>query len=211
MGALKNKTLVALGDSLIYGNKSGTEYTWPNLLARQEGMTVYNHGVNGNTIAYVEGHSEPMCRRFRDMEEPADYVVLLGGANDRRLNVPLGEPDSHDETTFMGALNVLAEGLLEKYPKAKLLFMTNYNRKKKPNELGLRDIDYVDAMLTVAARYAIPCFDNYRMSGLSFQNLSQRVWIDEALALGEEKPNYHFSPEAYEWLLPRYEALLKSL
>ena len=211
MGILANKTLVALGDSLIYGNKSGTQYTWPSLLAQQENMTVYNHGVNGNTIAYVEGHSEPMCRRFLQMEDGADYVVLLGGANDRRLNVPLGELDSKDETTFMGALNILAEGLLEKYPKAKLLFMTNYNRKKKPNDLGLRDIDYVDAMLAVAARYAIPCFDNYRQGGLSFQNLSQRPWIDEALALGEEKPNYHFSKEAYQWLLPKYAALLKGL
>jgi beta-galactosidase len=49
-------------------------------------MTVYNHGVNGNTIAFVEGHGEPMCRRFRDMEEPADYVVLLGGANGYRTS-----------------------------------------------------------------------------------------------------------------------------
>ena len=211
MGELLNKKLVVLGDSLIYGNKSGTQYTWPSLLAEHAGMIVSNYGMNGNSVAFVEGHSEPMCRRFRDMEEPADYVVLLGGANDRRLNVPLGEIDSMDETTFMGALNILANGLLEKYPKAKLLFMTNYNRKKKPNALGLCDIDYVDAMLAVAARYAIPCFDNYRHSGLSFQNRSQRVWIDEALALGEEKANYHFSPEAYRWLLPRYEALLRGL
>ena len=211
MSELTNKTMVVLGDSLIYGNKSGTQYTWPSLLAEQEEMTVYNYGLNGNSVAYVEGHSEPMCRRFRDMKDEADYVVLLGGANDRRLNVPLGELDSMEEETFMGALNILAKGLLEKYPKAKLLFMTNYNRKKKPNALGLCDIDYVDAMLAVAAKYAIPCFDNYRLSGLSFQNLPQRVWIDEALALGEEKANYHFSPEAYRWLLPRYATLLKSL
>ena len=211
MSNLKDKTLVALGDSLIYGNTSGTEYTWPSLLAQQEGMRVFNYGVNGNTLAYVEGHSEPMCRRYGEMEDGADYVVVLGGANDRRLNVPMGEPDSMDDTTFMGALNVLAQGLLEKYPKARILFMTNYNRKRKPNELGLRDIDYVDAMLLIAGRYSIPCFDNYRMSGLSFQNLSQRPWIDEAMAKGAEKPNYHFSAEAYRWLLPRYAALIKSL
>ncbi len=211
MGILEGKTMVVLGDSLIYGNVSGTEYTWPSLLAQQEQMIVHNHGVNGNTLAYVEGHGEPMCRRYAQMEEPADYVVVLGGANDRRLDVPMGDPESMDDSTFMGALNVLAQGLLEKYPKAKLLFMTNYNRKRKPNSLGLRDIDYVDAMLQIAGRYAIPCFDNYRFSGLSFQNLAQRPWIDEAMAKGAEKPNYHFSPEAYRWLLNRYASIIKSL
>jgi hypothetical protein len=34
-GILTNKILVALGHSLIYGNKSGTQYTWPSLLAKK--------------------------------------------------------------------------------------------------------------------------------------------------------------------------------
>lgn len=211
MSVLTNKTLVALGDSLFHGNKLGPERSWLGLLAKKENMTVWNYGVNGNTVAYVPEHSEPMCRRFREMAPQADYVLVLGGANDKRLNVPLGEQENHDEETFTGALRILAEGLIEMYPKARLLFMTNYNRRIKPNALGLRDIDYVDAMLAVAAEYAIPCFDNYRCSGISFRNPAHRAWMDEGLSLGEEKPNYHFSAEAYQWLLPKYEQLLKSL
>lgn len=211
MGELKNKSLVVLGDSLFRGNRLDVECTWPNLLAQKENMTVWNYGINGNTLAYVPEHSEPMCRRFRAMVPQTDYMVLLGGANDKRLNVPLGEDGNHDETTFTGALRILAEGLTEMYPKARILFMTSYDRRRKPNALGLRDIDYADAMLKVAAEYSIPCFDNYRSCGLNFHNPAQQVWMDEGRAMGEEKPNYHFSAEAYQWLLPKYEQLLRSL
>lgn len=208
MSKLTGKTMVALGDSLFYGHKLGTEHTWLALLAKQHDMTVFNHGVNGNTMAYVEGASEPMCRRFRDMED-ADYVVVLGGANDRNQNVPMGPFDSHDEKTFIGALRILIEGLIEKYPKARILFMTNYNRRPK-NDIGLSDRDYVDAMLAITAEYSIPCFDNYRRLGISFQNPAHSAWMDEGV-VREGKPNLHFSAEAYEWMLPKYEQLILDL
>ena len=102
-------------------------------------------------------------------------------------------------------------GLTQKYPKAKILFMTNYNRWPSKNELGLSDIDYVLAMEEICHKWSIPCYNNYYNCGISFQNPAQRAWMDEALSLGLEKPNHHFSDEAYDWLVPRYEALLKSL
>ena len=209
---LKGKTLVALGDSLIHGNKLGNAVTWPNLLGEKCGMTVHNFGKNGNAIAKQEREPQqvPMCVRYADMPDGADYVVVLGGANDRRLRVPVGENNDTDITTFKGALNTLIAGLTEKYPKAKILFMTNYNRYPEVNELGLSDIDYVVAMQEVCRKWAIPCFDNYHESGISFQTPSHLAWIDEGVQLGIG-PNRHFTKEAYEWLLPKYEALLRSL
>lgn len=208
---LRGKTLIALGDSLIYGNKLGNEATWVNKLGKKYGMTVYNHGKNGNPVAVQnkEKHT-PMCERFADMEDGADYVVVLGGANDKRLDVPIGNDGDTDKTTFKGALRALILGLTQKYPKAKMLFLTNYNRWPGKNALGISDIAYVDAMIEVCAAFAIPCFDNYRKSGISFQNPAQLPWIDEGLTLGI-KENHHFSDEAYDWLLPKYEMLLAGL
>ena len=209
---LYGKTLVAIGDSLIYGNKLGNEATWVNKLGKKHNMTVYNYGRNGNTVACQNAEkATPMCIRYADMADGADYVVVLGGANDKRLHVPIGENDSTDPYTFKGALNQLILGLTEKYPKAKILFMTNYNRWPSKNNLGLTDIDYVLAMEDVCRKWSIPCYNNYYNCGLSFQNPHQLPWLDEALVLGEEKANHHFSEEAYEWLLPRYEALLRAL
>lgn len=210
---LDKKIIVALGDSLFHGNKDCKGKTWLELLAARHNMTLYNHGQNGNTVAVQsleENKKPPMCIRYIDMEDGADYVVVIGGANDKRLHVPIGEDDSTDNTTFCGALNVLITGLTAKYPKAKILFMTNYNRWMSKNNLGLSDIDYVEAMERVCHRYAIPCFNNYYNSGISFQNPAQSAWIDEGVVRGEA-PNRHFSAEAYEWLMPKYESLLSSL
>ncbi len=212
MSNLTGKTLVAIGDSLIHGNKLGNEVTWVNKLAKKHNMTVYNHGINGNPVAVqtTEPQRVPMCVRYADMEDGADYVVVLGGANDKRLHVPIGEIDSEDTSTFCGALNTLILGLTAKYPKAKFLFLTNYDRWRSKNAEGLSDIDYVDAMLAVCARWGMPCFDNYRQAGFSFYNPAQCEWIDEGCVL-EGKSNRHFSDEGYDFLLTRYEALLEAL
>ena len=208
---LKGKTLVAIGDSLFEGNKLGNAATWVNKMERY-GMTVYNYGKNGNTMAKQEKETKvpPMCERYAQMQDGADYVVVLGGANDKRLSIPLGENDSTDPTTFKGALRQMILGLTAKYPKAKILFMTNYNRWPSKNELGISDIDYVLAMEEICRIYSIPCFNNYYNAGISFHNPAQSCWIDEGLVLGINE-NRHFSNEAYDWLLPKYAALLAAL
>lgn len=210
---LNGKTIVALGDSLFHGNKDCKGGTWLEMLADKHGMTLYNHGQNGNTVAKQDtevNKKPPMCVRYADMEEGADYVVVIGGANDKRLDVPIGEDDSTDPYTFCGALNILVNGLTAKYPKAKMLFMTNYNRWMSNNKLGISDIAYVEAMERICRRFAIPCFNNYYNSGISFQNPAHLDWIDEGIVRGEAT-NRHFSSEAYAWLMTKYENLLSSL
>lgn len=209
---LKGKTLVAIGDSLFEGNKLGKGVTWVNKMATVYGMYVYNYGRNGNTLAKQSKETAvlPMCERYATMHDNADYVVVLGGANDKRLSVPIGENDSTDPTTFKGAIRQLILGLTEKYPKAKILFMTNYNRWPSKNELGISDLAYVEAMQEMCGIYSIPCFDNYHNAGLSFHNPHQLAWADEGVVLGLPE-NHHFSEEAYDWLLPKYAALLAAL
>jgi len=209
---LYGKTLIALGDSLFYGNKLGNEATWINKLGKKHNMTVYNHGINGNTVAMPGSESKkiPMCVRYADMENGADYVVFIGGANDKTHNVPIGDNDSIDPHTFKGALNTVITGLIRKYPKAKMLFMTNYQRWPSENNLGLHEIDYVVAMEEICHKFAIPCFNNFYNAGISFYNKDLLFWIDEGLALGLPE-NHHFTNEAYDWLLNKYENLIKAL
>jgi hypothetical protein len=124
--------------------------------------------------------------------------------------IVIGKDDDTDPHTFKGALNVLILGITQKYPRAKVLFMTNYNPWPTANKLGISDLAYVTAMEDVCRKYAIPCFNNYYNSGISFQNPAHKPWIDEGLVLGIGE-NRHFSDEAYDWLLTKYEALLMSL
>ena len=210
---LHGKMIVAIGDSLFHGSIDCKGNTWLEMMAKRKGMTLYNYGQNGNTVAIQhreEGVLPPMCIRYADMADGADYVVVLGGANDKRLHIPIGEVDSEDAETFSGALNKLILGLTAKYLKARILFMTNYNRWPSKNELGFSDIDYVEAMQKVCARWAIPCFDNYHCCGISFQNPAHSQWMDEGIVRGGNA-NRHFSAEAYEWLSYKYESILEAL
>ena len=207
MSELAGKTLLALGDSLIRGNRLPPGSTWVELLAQRESMTTFNYGINGNTVALVDEASEPMCLRWRQMPPEADYVVVLGGANDKRLNVPIGVGDDPEVRTFTGALRQLGEGLLARYPRAKLLFLTNYCRYPGENAIGVPEVAYVDTMLSVAEKLGIACFDNYRYSGICFQS---DPWMDEGVSLSMT-PNRHLSASAYRYLLPLYTGLLKNL
>ena len=207
---LEGKKIVVIGDSLIYGGSIGKEITWVNKLTKY-GMIPYNYGICGNSIAQNDqDRHPPMCERYIEMEDGADYVVVLGGANDRNYDIPIGENDSDDPRTFKGAINVLIRGLIKKYPRARILFMTNYDRWRAPNHIGLCDIDYVTAMEEVCHRHSIPCFNNYYNSGINFNNPDQNAWMDEGPYRGKGA-NYHFSPEGYDWLLPKYAAILRML
>ena len=208
---LNGKKMCGLGDSLIAGSNLGNTATSLYKIAEKNNMVYTNYGVNGNPIAKSNNYSqEAMCERYTEMDNNLDYIVVLGGANDRRLNIPIGSNDSSDLYTFKGALNTLIKGLLTKYPGKKILFLTNYNRIQGNNDIGLSDKDYVDAMIEMCELYAIPCFDNYRKCGISWYTDLQEDWADETASSGGSA-NMHLSDEAYDFLVPVYENLLKSI
>lgn len=196
---LFNKSITFFGDSLAYGNIIGQDAVWSHLLALKYNMQETNLGINGNTVARqnTETTNPAMIDRYTSIPE-SDYIVLIGGANDKRLNVALED--------FKDALITIIDGMRAMHPKAKLLFLTNYNRfPNSQNSLGLNDIDYVDAMLEVCSSKGVKCFDNFRESGVTFAD-----WMDEGVSQGTTA-NKHISREGYNWILPIYENILRGL
>lgn len=209
---LKGKTIVGLGDSLMYGNILGNDVTWLNRLGKRYKMKVYNYGDNGNPIASVKGNPEvPMCIRYksiiRNVKNP-DIIIVEGGANDRRNNVPLGKNSSTSKCTFKGALNIIIRGLQKAYPNATIICMTNYRRYGTvKNNLGLKDKDYVRAMKEVCKARGILCYDNYYNLNAWTSDKNDRNWMDEGIYLGQSR-NGHFSPEGYRYLMSVYDQYL---
>jgi hypothetical protein len=211
LSPLYKKRIVGIGDSLLYGSVSGNDITWFNKLGGKYDMDFYNYGDNGNPIADHPDETNPsMVERYMNMVDGADYIIVQGSANDRRLDVPMGDNDSTDIKTFKGALNVMLDGLLAKYPKGKILCMTNYNRFETENGIGLTDLDYVNAMLEICRLKGIKCFDNFHDSGIDFHDPIRSAWQDEGIVL-DGVANVHLSDEAYTWLLPKYEKVIEGL
>ena len=214
------KKLTVMGDSLIHGNSLGPGVTWITGLGIKYGMTFTNLGINGNTVAEqsAETSNAAMVNRISSVPSDTDIFVLLGGANDKRLNVPIGDIDSTDKTTFCGALNTIVSSLRTRCPKVRILFMTTYNRYSSRNNQGFGDEDYANAMIEAAKNNLVPCFDNFHCSGVNFLDDNMISWMDESRNRQKSEsgttvyddPTHHFSVEGYEWITPIYEAYLSA-
>ena len=154
---LKNKSIIFLGDSITQGwGTSGPNKEFHQLIKAKYGLQeAYNCGIGGTRIAKLKDSSNHaydiyFAMRVEVLPNHADAVVVFGGTNDYgHGNAKIGEADSKDVYTFFGGLNVLYDKLKEKYPNAKLIFMTPIERANQeephPPE-GKTLSDYVEAI-----------------------------------------------------------------
>lgn len=151
---LKGLTINALGDSYFNYSKMDKSQVWLSLLANKYNIKMNNYGIGGSTVSKVPSKN-PMCERYSSMSNNnADIILLEGGRNDFNNNVKIGTNDSHDTTTFCGALNVIIEGLKEKYPNAMIVCISNWNFPGS-NDLDLNYANYANAMENVAKQQGV--------------------------------------------------------
>lgn len=198
---LYGKVLIGLGDSLMCDAYTGSGNEWLSLIAKRNNMTVHNYAISGNPISVQD---DCMAVRYKDMvdaEEP--YIIVMGGANDLNISAPIGANGDTTIETFKGALNVLIDGLIAKYPKGKIVFCTNYKRWGDGNEKS-----YVEAMLEICALRAVPCHNNYTSSGCHFDN---EGWMSVFGADSSNFENKHLNADGDIRVSTMYENLLRSL
>lgn len=179
---LKEKKILFLGDSITEGvGTTSPEHRYVDLFAAKTGAVCLNYGVSGTRIARqhvpTEGkpkYDEDFNMRAKMMEPDADAVVVFGGTNDfGHGDAVFGTTDDRTEDSFCGAVRCLCEYLLEKYPAAKLVFITPLHRwneadpcgDKKPQPVGTLK-EYVQALRAILEEYSIPVLDLYATSGI---------------------------------------------
>lgn len=197
---LYNKKINVIGDSMVAGYGVSNSERWTTLLANNTGAIIRNYGISG---CYLSNHTPaddapPVVTRYVNMDDDADYVVVFAGTNDANNNVAIGTADSTDTTTIMGALNVLCDGLITKYPKSKICFITPYLRL---NSNAFRNT--IDAIETICKNYSIPVFNNWKNGGVYRFNNAQA----NALMLD----NTHLNAEGMKYVATKYEAFIKAL
>ncbi len=216
---LKEKKIVFLGDSITDGSvASCVENAYWNVLARNTGAKRFGYGIGGTRIAkQINPSSESIYDRFfgsrvDEMIEDPDIVVVFGGTNDfGHGDAPFGDHSDRTEDTFCGALHLLMEKLINRYPAAMIVFMTPLHRLSEDNnvanELGIRANGtlkrYVDAIIEAAAYYGIPVLDLYRTSGMQ-----PRIPVIQELYMPD---GLHPNDAGHARLAARVEGFLKSL
>ncbi len=177
---LNGKKIVFLGDSITAGSgTSDISHVYWNVLGQLTGATCVGYGISGHRIAYqqkAEGNGRvPYADRVDTMDADADIVVVFGGTNDfGHGDAPLGSLEDRTVNTFCGAMHVLCERLINRYPTAQIVFLTPLHRCSEDNgpynEYGVRlqtNLEgYVNLIQKVAAYYSLPVLDLYRTAGI---------------------------------------------
>jgi len=195
---LFGKDLVVFGDSYVRNGYCPIEETWHYKLALKYNMEYHNFGWNGNCIAYDWGekYGPPMYERYQTLPDHADYVVVCAGHNDAVLIDRYG--DSMD--FFRSKLVILCEGLLARFPQAKICFVTPWNCPQPMFK------ETTQTLLEVCGSYGIAVFDSSKYSGihprfLGFRSLYFQAADDMA----------HLNARGHDLFLPRIERFLIGL
>lgn len=168
-----------LGDSITYGAK--TTKIYHQYLKELVGFSVCNnYGIDGSSIT---NHSNGICTRYNNVASNSDIIFIFGGTNDFYYNKPLGEwytlsgttrTLNKDMTTFRGALAIICDGLITKFPTKQIVLMTPIHRftfnsqqtDLQANANGLYLDDYVECVKEAGKIFGIPVIDLNGESGL---------------------------------------------
>ena len=156
---LWGKTYVACGDSFTagdFGEKTAetwdetmqTYKTYPWWIASRNRMNLVNEAVSGTTM-HNNGDSGAFClTRYTQIPADADYITLCFGLNETTADI--GSLSDTQNTTVMGAWNVVLEYLIANHPYAKIGILI-------PDAWCSQAMR--DAVASVAAYWGIPCLD----------------------------------------------------
>ena len=188
--------LVVLGDSYVANHRRPKTEAWHYLAAQRLGLEYRNYGRNGSSIAWDRERFGPrMVWRYREMTDTADIVLVIAGHNDATL---MGE--SKDSLRmFRDSLDLLCRRLLEKYPRAKVGFVTPWH----VNRPGFKPV--IRTIHKVCKRHHIPVLDS--------KNSGIRVEDDEFRRQYFQAPDdhAHLNAEGHQLALPWGEKFLKKL
>ncbi len=160
---LENKTILVFGDSYVANHRDSIEHTWHYKVAKRHSMRYINAGRNGSSIAFDrtrDGFGPSMLTRLMQINEPADYVVVIAGHNDAGLV----KNNTDSLKIFRYAMYQLCDALLDKYPAARICFVTPWN----VDRAGFRPV--IDTIVDVCGEYSIPVLRADTESGIHVRN-----------------------------------------
>ena len=202
---LYGKKIIVLGDSLTIGSGDAYGHTcWENI-ATDYGCTVLNYGVSSSAIAGTSSQIS-MVNRIDNIlfnNPTCDIFILMGGANDKNNNIPIGHRYTTDPDYFTGGINTIIGKVRNRYgTSCQILCMTTYHRYDDTNNIG-DELLYVNAMKEVCNYHSIPCFDNYANSVALSINVPFSQLFDVGYTTGGTR-NYHFNRIAYRYMTNIY-------
>lgn len=195
--ALYGKRIGFIGDSYVKNHREPVEYTWHYKFAKKYGMQYFNYGINGNCVSLPsKRYGKAMYKRYNEMDDSLDYVVVIGGHNDAF------QLDSTNIDVYKDKLSILCSGLKKKYPSAKIFFFTCWKRK---NFKGSVAEQIVDTTLETCRQYGIHVFDAARKGNIFAPDDHFRSLYFQSAGI---KDTAHLNAKGHDRFLPCAEAFI---
>ena len=196
---LYGKKIGIIGDSYVRNHRDPIEYTWHYKFAQKYGMQYYNYGKNGNCIALdLKQWGTGMYKRYQDMNDSLDYIVIIAGHNDASGN----RIDSIGMPLFKERLGILLSGLRTKYPNGQIFFITPWRCE---NFQGSMRQQVIEAIKEVCAKYDVPVFDASRDSNIESDSFDFRKKYFQG---GKGTDTAHLNAKGHDLFLPVAEQFL---
>lgn len=170
---LKNKRLIVEGDSLI---EQG--YITSNIVTRT-GCVLVNNAKSGSGYVHVN-QGTIRSRIVNIAAQTPDYVFIMAGTNDWKMNIPLGSAAvTNNDAQFYSAVYNTYRVYKEQNQTTPILVSTPLQRnylngepRGAVNSLGLTLLQYANVIKEVCQIFAIQVIDLYSISGITLENLS---------------------------------------
>ncbi|MBE6645127.1 MAG: SGNH/GDSL hydrolase family protein [Ruminococcaceae bacterium] len=215
---LKDLRAAFLGDSITEGvGASSRENSYPAILAANTGIKSLNYGLSGTRIARQKktygNHVEwdrNFISRVDEIADDAKVIVVCGSINDyMHGDAELGCFDDRNEYSFFGAMHILLDRLIKRFPEAHIVFMTppRFVGDLSPEyayiNKGHKFSEYLRAVKEVCDHYSVPVFDLYLESGLdsNITELRERFYSD----------GVHLNDNGYKRVAEKLEEFLRKL
>lgn len=203
------KRFACFGDSLT--SYDGHEFTWGpwqgEICVGFESYLLNELNLRDVSNAGHSGHTTPeICSFIRSASSSyyasKDYVTIMGGDNDDRLNVSIGtlQPigSTFDTTTLIGALQSAIEYMLNLKPTLRIVLMSEpMGWTYKSGSFQRVPETIPNAYKTVAEFYGLPFIDLYHNSGINEFNRTTYM-CDPA---PEDQNLYIYHPNNEGWKL----------
>lgn len=201
--SLKGSSIVTYGDSLTWYDTH--KFTWgdeqdtscigfQSHLRTKLGMSTVNRGVSGQTTPQI-------CARILNASDLSsfDYMTIMGGDNDDRLDVSVGtvQPigETFDTSTVCGALQSAIEYALGVNPELRIILMTEPMGWTYRSDRLVRVSELIpNAYINVAKLYGLPLINLWSNSGINELTRST-YYLDPSI----DNVNYMYHPNNAGW------------
>jgi hypothetical protein len=177
-GQLRDKTIYAFGDSIVYGHKYARSFV--DFTAEREAMNLSKYAINGATVG---PSSKQLITQVRNASTRSpDYVVFNGGTNDaeniygHRYRVGTMadglDPARFDKSTYAGSLETALSAIRTKWPTTRIVYVAVHKLGSRDwnTQLAIRSVT-----LQICTKWQVSVADLFNDTTLDTRVDSQRV------------------------------------